>query len=92
MKSRLHIKVYGDVQGVFFRANTQSQAQKLGVFGWVRNVNDGSVEVLAEGEHEKLQKLLDWCQHGPAGASVSKVDFEWQVNMDEFSDFRVTYG
>lgn len=92
MKSRIHIRIFGDVQGVFFRAGAQSQATKLGVFGWVKNVHDGSVEVLAEGEHERLQKLLDWCKAGPAGASVSKVDFEWLVNKDEFEGFDIVYG
>ena len=91
MKSRIHIKIFGNVQGVFFRAGTQSEGKRLGVFGWVRNNSDGSLEVLAEGEADKLNNLLEWCSHGPAGASVSKVQHEWQVNQDEFEDFQVTY-
>ncbi len=92
MKSRIHILIYGDVQGVFFRAGTRSTAMELGVTGWVRNVEDGSVEVVAEGEKEKLERLLEWCSHGPAGASVTKVEQEWLENRDEFEDFRIRYG
>lgn len=91
MKSRIHILVYGAVQGVFFRANAQNQAKKLGIFGWIRNLEDGSVEVLAEGEKEELEKLLEWCSHGPSDASVSKIDHEWLENKNEFSDFKIKY-
>ena len=91
MKSRIHIFVFGMVQGVFFRANTADTARRLGVTGWVRNVPDGSVEVIAEGEKETLEQLLEWCKRGPSAAEVSKVDFEWLEGSDEFSDFRIRY-
>jgi len=91
MKSRIHISVFGDVQGVFFRANTREKAIWLGLTGWARNVRDGSVEIIAEGEKENLEKLLEWCSHGPAAASVSKVEHEWLENRDEFKDFRIRY-
>ncbi|MEM4390050.1 MAG: acylphosphatase [Candidatus Micrarchaeia archaeon] len=89
--ARLHLRVYGLVQGVFFRASTEDVARGLGLTGWVRNVSDGSVEVIAEGEREALEKLLAWCRKGPPGARVSKVDFEWQAFRGEFADFRTTY-
>ena len=90
--ARLHILVSGDVQGVFFRAGTQGEARKLGVVGWVRNVPAGDgVEVMAEGERSALEKLLEWCSHGPAGASVSKTEHEWLDSTGEFRDFRVRY-
>lgn len=91
MKARLHIFVFGDVQGVFFRANTRDRATQLGLAGWARNVRDGSVEIVAEGEKESLEKLLGWCSHGPIGASVSRVEHEWLENRDEFQDFRIRY-
>ena len=91
MVTRLHLKIYGDVQGVFFRANTQSAASKIGVSGWVRNLPDGSVEVLAEGEKEKLEKLLRWCRHGPASATVERIEEGWSEGKKEFSDFEVRY-
>jgi acylphosphatase len=75
--ARIHILVFGDVQGVFFRAGTVSEAKRLGLTGWVRNNPDGSVEMIAQGGREQLQKLLEWCAHGPAGASVSRVEHEW---------------
>ncbi len=91
MKVRLHIFVFGRVQGVFFRANTRDKALGLGLAGWVRNVRDGSVEIMAEGEKEILEELLEWCSEGPASASVSKVEHEWLESRDEFSDFRIKY-
>ncbi len=97
-QARVHILVFGDVQGVFFRTGTAGEARKLGLKGWVRNNPDGSVELVAEGERTQLQKLLEWCSHGPAGASVSKVEHEWIEGSDaktgaagEFADFRVRY-
>ncbi|MEW6036533.1 MAG: acylphosphatase [Candidatus Micrarchaeota archaeon] len=92
MKARIHILVFGDVQGVFFRANTQGEGGRLGVSGWVRNLPDGSVEVLAEGEKEALEALLDWCRHGPAGASVGRVEPAWLQFRGNLHGFRVKYG
>jgi len=91
MDARLHISVFGDVQGVFFRANTQDKARELGLRGWVRNVRDGSVEIVAEGEKETLEKLLEWCSHGPVAATVSRLEHEWLENKNEFSDFKIRY-
>jgi len=93
MKSRLHIKIFGDVQGVFFRAGTLDTVRKTGgITGWVHNAEDGSVEVMAEGEKKKLEALLEWCCHGPAGAVVDKTEHEWLEFQDEFRDFSVRYG
>ena len=91
MQSRIHIIVYGGVQGVFFRANTEETASRLGVTGFVRNLPDGTVEVVAEGGKEKLEELLRWCSHGPPAASVSKIKHEWEENKNEFSGFDITY-
>jgi acylphosphatase len=88
---RVHILVFGDVQGVFFRAGTISEARRLGLTGWVRNLPDGSVEVVAEGGHGALEALLDWCSHGPAGASVSGVKSEWLLASGLYGDFSVRY-
>jgi len=92
MNSRLHVVISGDVQGVFFRAGARGEAQKLSLTGWVRNTDDGSVEVMAEGERDALEQLLQWCYHGPAGASVSNVVYVWLESTGEFSDFHVRYG
>jgi len=90
VNSRIHIFVYGDVHGVFFRANTASTAKQLGITGWVRNRSDGSVEVVAEGEKKNLEKLLEWCRHGPSAATVEKVKSEWEEYTGEFPDFSAT--
>jgi acylphosphatase len=73
----VHLKVQGRVQGVFFRANTQKVAKDLGVAGWVRNCDDGSVEIHAEGDRDQLDRLIEWCRRGPAMASVQNLDIDW---------------
>jgi len=73
----VHICVHGRVQGVFFRASAQKVAEGLGLTGWVKNCSDGSVEIHAEGNQEKLEELIEWCRQGPAMASVSNIDLSW---------------
>jgi len=73
----VHLFVHGRVQGVFYRAKTQKVAESLGLAGWVRNRDDGSVEIHAEGNREKLEELVAWCRRGPALASVSNIDLNW---------------
>ena len=89
MKSRINIRVFGQVQGVFFRAGVQSEAKRLDLFGWVMNHSDGSVELIAEGELSKLEQLLEWCMAGPAEASVSHCEYVWQENKNEFTTFEI---
>lgn len=74
---RLKIKVFGRVQGVFFRHSTRREAEELGLSGFVRNEPDGSVYLEAEGEEEQIQKFLGWCRKGPLLAKVEKIDFEF---------------
>jgi acylphosphatase len=68
--------VTGRVQGVSYRASAASEARRLGVVGWVRNQYDGSVELEAEGQDERVAALLAWCEHGPPAARVERVDVE----------------
>ncbi len=88
---RLHAFISGIVQGVFFRSNTVAHAKQLGLKGWVRNLDDGRVEVVAEGGVESLKKLLKWLYKGPSGAIVKKVEYEWLDATGEFSDFEILY-
>jgi acylphosphatase len=88
---RVHIKVHGRVQGVFFRAYTQEEATRLGLKGWVRNTHDGCVEAVAEGDRKALESFVSWCHHGPSAAKVSSVDVEWATGTGEFATFRVTF-
>ncbi len=73
------IRVTGKVQGVFFRKYTQQKARELGLNGFVRNVEDGSVYIEAEGEPAKLVELLEWCKEGSPQAEVEAVDFRQGV-------------
>jgi acylphosphatase len=89
--SRLHANIYGRVQGVNFRYNTQKKAHALGLNGWVSNRSDGSVEVVAEGDKELLQKLLGFLKKGPPAARVHRVQEDWGEATGEFDRFRVRY-
>lgn len=88
-KARVHLKVCGRVQGVYFRASTVEQARRLGLSGWVMNCTDSSVEVLAEGEIEQLEKLINWCRNGPPGAQVKEVRAQWETAKEEFQSFYI---
>lgn len=76
-QSAVHLKVEGRVQGVYYRANTLKVAKDLGLTGWVRNCDDGSVEIHAEGERDKLEKLIEWCRQGPVMANVKHLEVNW---------------
>jgi acylphosphatase len=89
MVARLHAKVYGRVQGVSFRYYTVLRAKELELSGWVSNLDDGSVEVVAEGERNPLDDLVAYLHEGPLGAHVVKVEVEWLDASNEFNDFSV---
>jgi acylphosphatase len=88
---RIHAIVEGDVQGVGFRAFVQRQAINLRLKGWVRNLWDGNVEVLAEGERTHLNKLLDALWRGPSGSHVTQVIHEWQESTGESIGFSIKF-
>lgn len=85
---RLRIHVTGKVQGVFYRASTQAKAKELGLNGWVQNEQDGSVLIEAEGQDQKLEKLVEWCQQGPGAAQVNNVTAE-EVQPQGVNSFEV---
>ncbi|MDP2821024.1 MAG: acylphosphatase [bacterium] len=87
-----HIFVFGRVQGVFFRDAAKRQAQKLGLFGWVRNLNDGSVEILAEGKKEALEKMINWVKQGPILAKVEKIKTEQGNFSGQFKKFEIRFN
>lgn len=87
---RAHVKIYGKVQGVWFRAHTKEMAEKLGIKGWVRNVPDGSVEAVFEGEEKNLEEMIRWCHHGPPLARVTKVEIKYEEPKGE-KEFRIRY-
>jgi acylphosphatase len=83
--------VAGRVQGVLFRDFTRSQARTLGLQGYVRNLSDGSVEVVAEGERTNLIKLVDVLKQGPPRALVEKLETSWGAHSGEYSEFSIIY-
>lgn len=91
MKARAHVFVSGRVQGVFFRDHTRRWASSLGLSGWVRNLADGRVEALAEGEKEKIESLIGKLREGPPLSWVENVATEWEEYTGEFSGFRITW-
>lgn len=90
MYARSRVLIFGLVQGVFFRREISSLARQLRVTGWTRNLPDGSVEVIAEGEKKAIDKLIQFCRVGPSGARVRNVRVEWEDFKDEFRGFRIT--
>jgi len=88
--SKIKIKVYGYVQGVFFRYTTRKVARKLGLTGFVKNLPDGTVYIEAEGPQDKLIELLDFSKRGPKQAQVDKVEHEFTLPTNEFKGFE--YG
>lgn len=84
--SAFRIRVTGTVQGVFYRVTTVEKATVLGITGWVRNCEDGSVKIHAEGEVEKLKQLEEWCKKGPPAAHVESVLCK-EVAEEGFTNF-----
>ena len=91
-KGRVHVIIYGYVQGVFYRASTRDTAVRLGLNGWVRNLPDGNVEAVFEGPVDKVRQAIEWCHEGPIGARVMKIDEKWQSYKDDFKGFEVRYS
>lgn len=91
MKStqRVHLLISGDVQGVGFRAWALGQAQNLRITGWVKNREDGAVEVVAEGTHTGLEELIKYCYQGPSVAKVEHIEVLWENAINEFVNFDV---
>ena len=91
MPERLHAVIHGDVQGVGFRYFVMRQARTLGLRGWVRNRDDGSVELVAEGERADLERLLDDVRRGPSQARVGAVRVDWSTAAGDLKPFDLTF-
>jgi acylphosphatase len=89
--SRAHIFVRGRVQGVNFRARTRQQARAAGVAGWVRNLDDGRVEAVFEGDREAVELLVRWCHSGPSLARVEYVEVAWEPPTGNHGSFEVRW-
>ena len=91
MKARAAVNFKGRVQGVFFRANTREAAERFNVHGWVKNLPDGSVGAVFEGEKEDVEGLIAWCETEQPYASVTGMDVKWGEYKGEFKRFEVRY-
>jgi len=90
-KSRVLIYIQGAVQAVGFRYFAREMAQKMGLFGYAKNLADGSVEIVAEGEKEVLEQFLAMCQQGPPHAKIEDVKVEWSDTNGQYHSFDVAY-
>ncbi len=86
---RVHAIISGHVQGVYYRASTQAEAERLQLTGWVRNLNNGNVEFEAQGQQDAIQALLDWALIGPQHAQVSSVDWSAIPPQNQEEQFQV---
>lgn len=92
MICRVRAIIKGKVQGVFFRASAAEIAKSFNIHGYVRNRNDNSVELDAEGTKDKLIELLQWCAKGPPEALVESVETTWLDNLIHYPNFTIQYG
>jgi acylphosphatase len=88
-RARIWLRIKGRVQGVGFRYSAVDEARRLGLSGWVRNLPDGDVELVAEGPKGTLQRLATWAHVGPLGALVTDVEEKWLPYAGEFDTFRI---
>lgn len=91
-KARVHLLISGIVQGVNFRYYTRETARRLKLTGWVKNLPDGKVEAVAEGDEKAIDEFIEWCKHGPPSAKVEHVEIKKVKYTGEFSDFKIDYG
>jgi len=89
-KIRAHVFVSGKVQGVYFRQNAMQTARKHDTTGWVRNLDDGRVEAVIEGDEKNVNSVVEWCHQGPPASKVDAVDVRYETYTGEFSDFAIT--
>ena len=88
-KVRVHIVVSGRVQGVLYRAGARQKARELGLAGWAHNLIDGRVELVAEGEKEKVEQFAEWCRQGTPLAKVESGEVAREDYRGEFKDFEI---
>jgi len=88
-KKQVRIFVSGRVQGVFFRAHSQEEAEKLELTGFARNLPDGRVEILLQGAEPKLLSFIEWAKGGAPKAEVDKIELRWEAAEKDFERFDI---
>ena len=90
MRKQVRILVSGRVQGVFFRASAREEAKRRQINGFARNLPNGGVEIVGEGEEKDLKEMIAWCHKGPGGAAVEEVEIEWTEAAHKFNGFWIS--
>lgn len=90
-KRRVHVWVSGRVQGVFFRNSTQDAAVQKGVAGWVKNLPDGRVEAVFEGDHDRVEDMVNWCRSGSSFARVDNLEVKEEEYLGDLMEFEVRF-
>ena len=88
---RARVVISGRVQGVFFRAETQRAAERIGVHGWVRNQPDGTVAAVFEGSKQSVDQAVEWCWQGSPMSEVTDVAVNWETPSGQYNTFDITY-
>ena len=91
MKKRVHVFYSGRVQGVGFRVTAEETAKSLGVVGWVKNLRDGRVEIVAEADEDVLERFLAAIRSGPMKNFIRQADLSWSIASDTFDEFEIRY-
>ncbi len=89
MSTRAHVFIQGKVQGVFYRVWVRTQAEGLGLTGWIKNLTDGRVEAVFEGPKDKVEEIISKCKIGPSVAGVTHVDIKWEKATKEYAGFEI---
>lgn len=89
--ARAHLWISGRVQGVFYRATAYQEAVGRKLCGWVRNLPDGRVEMVMEGEQNQIEEMIRWCYKGPPSARVSRIDALWNEPVENLKTFEITH-
>jgi len=91
MNKSVHVVISGRVQGVWFRASTKEQAERLGLIGWVRNTENGDVEAVFQGSDKLVEEILNWCKTGPPLAKVNNIKVENIEQINDINCFSIRY-
>jgi acylphosphatase len=90
-KRRARVRISGRVQGVYFRAYARDAGRLIGIEGWVRNLPDGRVEAVFEGDAQKVEEMIEWCRNGSPLSRVEAVDIEYETYTGEFKSFSIAH-
>ncbi|RLC32703.1 acylphosphatase [Candidatus Woesebacteria bacterium] len=89
MSTRAHVFIQGRVQGVFYRVWVCTQAEGLGLTGWIKNLTDGRVEAVFEGPKDKVEEIISKCKIGPSVAGITHVDIKWEKAKKEYAGVEI---